>query len=85
MGEDNITITNSAVPLTGTIQLRTLQKKLPAVHFQSGFASRLLLCRLPTTAKTWTEADVSETLEIGTGRYSARFTGLQTARGRRVL
>jgi hypothetical protein len=63
VGEGNITVSNPAVPLTGTIQPRTLQKKLDTIHFQSGFASRLLLCRPPTTAKTWTEADVSEDLE----------------------
>jgi hypothetical protein len=63
VGEGNITVSNPAVPLTGTIQPRTLQKRPDTIHFQSGFASRLLLCRPPTTAKTWTEADVSKDLE----------------------
>ena len=73
VGEGNITVSNPAVSLTGTIQPRTLQKKLDTIHFQSGFASRLLLCRPPTTAKTWTEADVSEALE---DRYRALLDSL---------
>ena len=63
VGEGNITVANPAVPITGTIQPRTLKKKLGALHFQSGFASRLLLCRPPTSAKQWSDADVSEDLD----------------------
>ena len=63
VGEGNITVDTPAVPLTGTIQPRTLKKKLGRIHFQSGFASRLLLCRPPTSAKTWTEADVPPALD----------------------
>jgi len=80
VGEGNITVPNPAVPLTGTIQPRTLQKKLSALHFQSGFALRLLLCRPPTTAKQWTEADVSEELE---DRYRALLGDLYALRERR--
>jgi len=63
VGDGNITVADPVVPLTGTIQPRTLKKKLGQIHFQSGFASRLLLSRPPTSAKQWTEADVSEDLE----------------------
>jgi len=73
VGDGNITVANPAVPLTGTIQPRTLKKKLGQIHFQSGFASRLLLCRPPTSAKRWTEADVSEDVE---DRYRALLQSL---------
>jgi len=78
--EGNITVSTPAVPLTGTIQPRTLQKKLSMLHFQSGFASRLLLCRPPTTAKQWTEADVSAELE---DRYRALLGSLYGLEERR--
>jgi len=79
VGEGNITVPAPAVPITGTIQPRTLKKKLGRLHFQSGFASRLILCRPPTTAKTWTEADVSEALDA---RYRALLQSLYALQDR---
>ncbi len=80
VGDGNITVADPAVPLTGTIQPRTLKKKLGQIHFQSGFASRLLLCRPPTAAKQWTEADVSEDLEA---RYAQLLRSLYALNERR--
>mgnify|MGYP000176167783 CR=1 FL=1 len=80
VGEGNITVATPAVPLTGTIQPRTLKKKLGAIHFQSGFASRLLLCRPPTSAKQWSDADVSEDLRV---RYHALLQSLYALEDRR--
>jgi hypothetical protein len=47
------------VPVTGTIQPGTLKEKLGEVHFDTGFASRLILCEPPSRPKRWTEADVT--------------------------
>lgn len=63
VGDGNVTVPHPAVPLTGTIQPDTLREKLGEIHFQTGFASRLLLCRPPTSPKSWTEADVTAALE----------------------
>jgi hypothetical protein len=62
VGDGNITVSNPAVPLTGTIQPQTLKEKLGDLHFQSGFAARLILCRPPVKPKSWTEADVTRDL-----------------------
>ena len=75
VGAGNITIPRPAVPIVGTIQPTTLRKKMGAIHFESGFASRLLLCLQPTTPKTWTEADVSEALD---DQYQAHLEALYT-------
>ncbi|MCS4162580.1 hypothetical protein GGP94_003025 [Salinibacter ruber] len=61
-GEGNTTITDPVVPVTGTIQPGTLKEKLGEVHFDTGFASRLILCEPPSRPKRWTEADVSHTV-----------------------
>jgi len=58
-GEGNTTITDPVVPVTGTIQPGTLKEKLGEIHFDTGFASRLILCEPPSRPKRWTEADVS--------------------------
>lgn len=63
VGAGNITIPRPAVPIVGTIQPTTLRKKMGAIHFESGFASRLLLCAPPSTPKRWTEADLSDALD----------------------
>jgi len=63
VGEGNVTVSHPAVPLAGTIQPETLTEKLGTIHFQSGFASRLILCKPPVTPKSWTEADVTAELE----------------------
>jgi len=68
VGDGNVTVSNPAVPLTGTIQPETLKEKIGELHFQSGFASRLILCRPPVKPKTWTEADVTQDLEDRYGR-----------------
>jgi len=66
VGDGNVTVDRPAVPLTGTIQPETLKEKIGELHFQSGFASRLILCRPPVKPKTWTEAEVTEEV---LGRY----------------
>jgi len=58
-GEGNTTVDTPAVPVTGTIQPGTLKEKLDEIHFDTGFAARLILCQPPTPPKRWTEADVS--------------------------
>ena len=63
VGDGNVTVPHPAVPLAGTIQPDTLREKLGELHFQTGFASRLILCRPPTSPKSWTEADVTADLE----------------------
>jgi hypothetical protein len=45
--------------VTGTIQPGTLKEKLDDIHFDTGFAARLILCQPPPQPKRWTEADVS--------------------------
>ncbi|WP_263835312.1 DUF3987 domain-containing protein [Salinibacter sp.] len=58
-GEGNTTVDTPAVPVTGTIQPGTLTEKLDEIHFDTGFAARLIFCKPPTRPKRWTEADVS--------------------------
>ncbi len=58
-GDGNTTIDTPTVPVTGTIQPGTIREKLDEIHFDTGFAARLILCSPPTPPKRWTEADVS--------------------------
>jgi hypothetical protein len=58
-GEGNVTISDPVVPVAGTIQPGTLKEKLGEIHFDTGFASRLILCQPPSRPKRWTEAEVS--------------------------
>jgi hypothetical protein len=58
-GEGNTTVDSPAVSVTGTIQPGTLKEKLNEIHFDTGFAARLILCKPPQKPKRWTEADVS--------------------------
>lgn len=60
VGEGNTTIDTPVVPVTGTIQPGTLKEKLGEIHFDTGFAARLILCQPPTPPKRWTDADVTE-------------------------
>lgn len=62
VGDGNVTVPHPCVPLAGTIQPETLREKLSGLHFETGFASRLILCQPPTRPKTWTEADVTPEL-----------------------
>jgi len=77
VGDGNVTVSNPAVPLTGTIQPETLKEKIGELHFQSGFASRLILCRPPVKPKTWTEADVTQDLEDRYGRLLCTLYALE--------
>jgi len=77
VGEGNVTVSHPAVPLVGTIQPKTLTEKLDKLHFQSGFASRLLLCKPPVTPKSWTEADVTPELEERYGQLLRTLYGLE--------
>lgn len=58
-GDGNTTVDTPAVPVTGTIQPGTLKEKLDEIHFDTGFAARLIFCKPPAKPKRWTEADVS--------------------------
>ncbi len=73
VGDGNVTISNPVVPVTGTIQPGTLKEKLGEIHFDTGFASRLILCQPPTCPKRWTEADVSREVRR---RYEHLLDGL---------
>jgi hypothetical protein len=59
IGEGNTTVPNPAVSVCGTIQPGTLKSKLQEVHFDTGFAQRIILCQPPHVPKEWTEADVT--------------------------
>ena len=78
-GEGNTTIDTPAVPVTGTIQPGTLKEKLDEIHFDTGFAARLILCQPPTPPKRWTEADVSREVRQEYERVLTRLYG--TPRG----
>ncbi|PQJ26954.1 hypothetical protein BSZ35_18715 [Salinibacter sp. 10B] len=62
VGDGNVTVDRPAVPLTGTIQPETLAEKVGELHFRTGFASRLILCRPPVKPKTLTGAEVTQAL-----------------------
>ena len=68
VSEGNVTVSHPAVPLTGTIQPETLREKMTGLHFETGFASRLILCQPPTKPKAWTDADVTAALVERYGR-----------------
>ena len=55
----NVTIDRPAVAVTGTIQPGTLRDKIGEIHFDTGFAARLLMAQPPVQPKEWTEADVA--------------------------
>lgn len=74
-GEGNTTIDTPAVPVTGTIQPGTLKEKLDEIHFDTGFAARLILCQPPTPPKRWTEADVSREVRQEYERVLTRLYG----------
>lgn len=71
-----------AVPVTGTIQPGTLKEKLDEIHFDTGFAARLILCQPPTPPKRWTEADVGRKVRNRYERVLTRLYG--TPRGTTV-
>ena len=75
VGDGNTTIDTPAVPVTGTIQPGTLKDKLDEVHFDTGFAARLILCQPPTPPKRWTEADVSREVRQEYERVLTRLYG----------
>jgi hypothetical protein len=60
---ENVTLADPAVPVTGTIQPGTLKSKLSDLHFETGFAPRLMLCMPPVESREWTEADVTRNVE----------------------
>lgn len=80
--EGNTTVHHPAVPVTGTIQPGTLKEKLDDIHFDTGFAARLILCMPPTKPKRWTEADVSREVRDGYERLLTRL--YKTPRGTTV-
>jgi DNA-binding transcriptional ArsR family regulator len=63
-GEDLI-LKTPAVSVAGTIQPGTLRKKLGEIHFETGFAPRMMLAMPPTKPKTWTTAEVTHEVIAG--------------------
>lgn len=59
-GEGNTSIFDPVVSVCGTTQPGTLKDKLADVHFDTGFAPRLMLCMPPAPQKQWTEAGITE-------------------------
>jgi DNA primase len=74
-GEGNTTVDTPAVPVTGTIQPGTLTEKLDEIHFDTGFAARLIFCKPPPKPKRWTEADVSRDVRDRYDRLLGRLYG----------
>ncbi len=74
-GEGNTTVDTPAVPVTGTIQPGTLTEKLDEIHFDTGFAARLIFCQPPPKPKRWTEADVSREVRDRYDRLLGRLYG----------
>lgn len=62
---DDLILDAPAVSVTGTIQPGTLRKKLTELHFETGFAPRMMLVMPPTEPKTWTKADVTREVLAG--------------------
>ena len=65
IGSGNVTIDRPAVPVTGTIQPGVLRDKIAQVHFESGFAARLLLAMPPVQPKIWSEANITSDVRRG--------------------
>ncbi len=52
------------ISITGTIQPGMLRSRLTSSHFESGFFSRFIICAPPTRQTGWTDADVSQAVEV---------------------
>jgi len=65
VGSDDIVLDSPAVSVFGTIQPGTLRKKLTELHFETGFAPRMMLVMPPTRPKKWTSADVTREVQDG--------------------
>jgi len=59
----NTTVDRPSVAVAGTIQPETLREKVGALHFDTGFAARLLLAQPPVWPKVWSEAEVARDTE----------------------
>lgn len=55
-----IFVEDPSVSVTGTIQPDVLEDRLDALHFQSGFAARMLMCEPPERPRRFNEAGVTE-------------------------
>lgn len=53
-------IRDPSISVTGTIQPDVLEDRLDALHFQSGFAARLLMCEPPEQPRRFNDAGVTE-------------------------
>ena len=73
----SLAISDPAVPVTGTIQPGTLRDRLAEIHFDSGFAARLLLVMPPAEPKRWTEADVTREVRDGYRRLLDRMYAIE--------
>jgi hypothetical protein len=76
VGDGNTTVDSPVVPVTGTIQPGALKEKLGTIHFDTGFAARLILCRPPTNPKQWTDADVSREVRSSYEHLLSQLYGL---------
>jgi hypothetical protein len=55
-----IYVEDPAVSVTGTIQPDVLEDRLESLHFQSGFAARLLMCEPPERPRRFNDAGVTD-------------------------
>jgi hypothetical protein len=55
-----IFVEDPSVSVTGTIQPDVLEDRLDALHFQSGFTARLLMCEPPERPRRFNDAGVTE-------------------------
>jgi hypothetical protein len=52
-------VEHPSVSVTGTVQPDVLEDRLDTLHFQSGFAARLLMCEPPERPRRFNDADVT--------------------------
>jgi len=52
-------VEDPSVSVTGTIQPDVLEDRMESIHFQSGFAARLLMCEPPEQPRRFNEAGVT--------------------------
>lgn len=68
-------VEHPSVSVTGTVQPDVLEERLDTLHFQSGFAARLLMCEPPERPRRFNEADVtSDTREAYYGLVRQLFS-----------
>ena len=72
-----IHVPSAAVGVTGTIQIRVLQRALGREHFENGLCARLLLAMPPRREKRWSERTLSATTRNDYAGLIAKLFGLR--------